>query len=85
MSWMNAWQRAVCRNYGNGDYKHLIFSPRWLAQLDDVGDTLFTFLMIELSTAEDCEDAETALQRLQSARDDLDLAIRDVMRLIPVN
>jgi hypothetical protein len=66
--------RCVCETYGGGDYRHLKRSPRWLEQLDDVGDTLFTFLMTELSDAEDCEDAETALQRLENARSDIDLA-----------
>lgn len=80
---MNAWQKAVCETYGDGDYRHLKRSPRWREALDDVGDTLFRFLMIELSDAEDCEDTETALQRLERARDDIDQAIGQVMRLIP--
>lgn len=82
---MNAWQKAVCETYGGGDYRHLKRNPRWKEMLDDVGDTLFAFLMIELSDAEDCEDPETALQRLESARDDIDQAIDQVMRLIPRN
>jgi hypothetical protein len=82
---MNPWQKAVCETYAHGDYRHLKRNSRWQDKLDDLGDTLFSFLMIELSDAEDCEDAETALQRLEAARDDIDQAIRDVTRLIPRN
>lgn len=82
---MNQWQKAVCDTYGGGDYRHLKRSPRWQDQLEDLGDTLFSFLMIELSDTEDCEDAQTALQRLEAARDDIDQAIDQVMRLIPRN
>jgi hypothetical protein len=57
---MNKWQKVVCEMYAGGDYHYLKGSPRWLEQLDDVGDTLFTFLMIELSDAEDCEDRAAA-------------------------
>lgn len=82
---MNAWQKAVCEIYGSGDYCHLHKNPRWKDAIEDIGDTLFRFLMIELSDAEDCEDAETAMQRLQAVRDDIDQAIRQVMRLIRRN
>jgi hypothetical protein len=82
---MNPWQKAVCETYGGGDYRHLKRNPRWEDKLDDLGDGLFTFLMIELSDTEDCEDAQTALQRLEAARDDIDQAIDQVMRLIPRN
>lgn len=82
---MNRWQKAVCETYGHGDYRHYRNNPRWKSAVEDCGDTLFRFLMTELSDSEDCEDAETALQRLEAARDDIDQAIRDVTALIPRN
>ncbi|CEJ88088.1 hypothetical protein HYPGJ_31585 [Hyphomicrobium sp. GJ21] len=72
---MNAWQRAVCASFSSGDCAHLAHDRNWAAALKDCGDPLFAFLMRELSDAEDCEDEATALQRLQSARDDIEEAI----------
>lgn len=77
---MNAWQRAVCKTYGGGDFSHFVDDPDWRRNIRDCGDTLFAFLMIELADKEDCDDAETALQRLRSARDDIDTAIAAVSR-----
>lgn len=82
---MNAWQKAVCETYSSGDYQHLHKNPRWKDAVEDLGDTLFRFLMIELSDSEDCENAETALQHLEAVRDDINLAIEQVMRLIARN
>lgn len=79
---MNRWQKAVCKTYGNGDYRHLTRNPRWHDELDTLGDSLLAFILIELSDAEDCEDAETALNRLETARADIDGAIAQVMTLI---
>ncbi|WP_414463335.1 hypothetical protein [Hyphomicrobium sp. DY-1] len=80
-AFMNKWQAAVCATYGGGDYRHLRRSPRWKDALDDVGDGLFRFLMIELSSGEDCTDAATALRRLASAQADIDTAIAAVTAL----
>lgn len=80
---MNRWQEAVCETYSGGEYRYLTRSPLWRERLDGLGDTLFSFLMIELSDAEDCADTETALQRLDNARSDLDRAIEQIMRLAP--
>lgn len=78
---MNAWQRAVCKTYGHGDFDHFADDPDWRQNLDACGDTLFMFLMIELGDMEDCGDARTALQRLHTARDDINEAIAAVSRL----
>jgi hypothetical protein len=82
---MNPWQRAVCETYSGGDYRHFRKNPRWKQALEDCGDTLFHFLMVELSSAEDCHSPEEAMARLERARADIDDAIREVMRLIPRN
>ena len=39
---------------------------------EEAGDTLFAFLMIELSDAEDCEGPDDALRRVRSAVDQLE-------------
>ncbi len=49
----NARQRAVCKTYGGGDYAHFGEDPDWHANLEGCVDTLFRFLMIELSDGED--------------------------------
>jgi hypothetical protein len=82
---MNPWQRAVCETYAEGDFRHVPDEPDWRAALDDCGDTLFRFLMIELADSEDCDSAETALQRLERARADIEQAISDVTGLIAVH
>ncbi len=62
----NRAQRIVADVYGGGDFQHV--RPD---EIHDVGDTLFTFLMIELSDREGCEDVETARRRVRVAIDQL--------------
>lgn len=78
---MNAWQRAVCKTYGGGDFREFADDPDWRRNLRDCGDTLFAFLMIELADQEDCDSADDAIRRLHRARDDIDHAIAAVQRL----
>lgn len=73
---LNDWQRAIIRTYGGGDYAYLTEQAAVShEELADCGDTLFEFLMIELSDQEDCEDQEEAIRRVTQARDQLDAAI----------
>ncbi len=76
---MSLWQQAVCRTYGEGDFASLADDPDWYSALDEIGDTLFRFLMVELSTAEDCADFDEAIARLNTARDDVERAITAVV------
>ncbi len=78
---MNAWQKAVAKLYCHGDFAHFATDPKWRVNLDDCGDSLFRFLMIELSTEEDCDSAEEAINRLENAREDIDAAIRNVIAI----
>lgn len=72
----NEWQRAVARNYGDGDYAQFAVGGAISdADLNQCGDTLFVFLMLELSDAEDCDSTEEAIRRIESARRQLDAAI----------
>lgn len=62
----NRAQRIVANTYAGGDFDHV--QPD---EIHDVGDTLFTFLMIELSDDEGCDDAEEAARRVRVAIDEL--------------
>ena len=73
---LNDWQRTITRIYGGGDYAYFADEGAISCeQLDQCGDTLFEFLMIELSDTEDCDTQEEAIRRLESARRQLDEAL----------
>lgn len=73
---LNRFQAAAAKSYALGDYAYLI-DPDHTVDLavaiaaNQFGDTLFNFLMIELSADEDCEDLDTAKRRVDSAIADL--------------
>lgn len=64
---LSPWQKLVAEHYGGGDYAHV----ETIDECHDVGDTLFTFLMVELDPKEDCDDWIEALRRVDQARDQL--------------
>lgn len=64
---LNAAQRVVADTYGDGDYAYITSA----SEAEDVGDTLFTFLIRELAESEDCDDLDEALRRVEVARDQL--------------
>lgn len=79
---LNVWQKAIARSYDGGDYGYLAEQAEVSREeLANCGDTLFEFLMIELSDQEDCEDQEEAIRRMGQARDQLDAAIAVLERL----
>jgi len=81
---LNDWQKAVARTYGGGDFAHFAKAGELSDdELNDCGDTLFIFLMKELSSAEDCDSAYEATQRLENARYQLDDAMDAVSPLTP--
>lgn len=73
---LNKFQAAAAQAYGHGDYAYLS-DPNYAVDLavaiatNEFGDTLFNFVMIELSTIEDCADLETAKTRINHAIRDL--------------
>ncbi len=67
---LNDYQKHVLRTYADGDFAYLA-DQETLARDFDFGDTLLNFLMVELSTEEDCDEADVAIQRLTTARDDI--------------
>jgi len=69
---LNTIQTEVAKSYAEGDFSEIITSDDWRHTLASCGDTLFSFLIIELSPGDDCENLETALARLQRAADDIE-------------
>ena len=72
------WQKVIAKVYGGGDYGYVTT----LEQCKDRGDTLFTFLMLETSPTEDCDTADIALQRVDTAINDLQ-AVRNALADLP--
>lgn len=64
----NEYQQTVLKTYGDGDYAHLTT----LDECHNAGDTLFTFLMIELADKEGCDSAEEAIRRVNVAIEQLE-------------
>lgn len=70
----NAFQRIAAEEYGEGDYAYLneIKGERaYRAALEDIGDTLFQFAIIELGTAEGADSPGEASGRMYSAGEEL--------------
>jgi hypothetical protein len=68
---LNPFQKICAHTYGGGDFGHVADVEEARA----MGDTLFTFLMIELSTGEGCDSHAEACRRLERAITD----VREVM------
>lgn len=64
---LNLFQRACADVYGSGDFAHV----QTIEEAREAGDTLFTFLIIELASSEGCNNAEEAVRRL-------DMAVADI-------
>lgn len=58
---MNIAQTIAAQAYENGELAHFVGTP------EQAGDTLFLFLMRELSDQEDCEDLAMAVSRVAAA------------------
>ncbi|HEX7855003.1 MAG TPA: hypothetical protein VF503_15040 [Sphingobium sp.] len=64
---LNPIQRICADTYAEGDFAHV----ETLDDAREAGDTLFTFLMIELSSPEGCDSDEEAARRLEMAIDQI--------------
>lgn len=71
MSRMTFFQITAAKLYKDGKYAHLIHAPDWPALLPSLGDTLFAFIMLELSAHEGCSTLASARRRLTSAAQQL--------------
>lgn len=63
MSDMNAFQRIAIGAYADGEFSHIeehSFGHNY-------GDTLFAFVLTELSEKEDCDSLEEAVNRMRRA------------------
>lgn len=79
----NEYQLVVIRKYGGGDYSYyeeFNTQAQYRDALKDAGDTLFTFLMSELSTIEGADTDETAAFRVQRAIEQL----QEIAAVLPV-
>lgn len=73
---LNPFQRVCADSYCNGDFSHVAD----MEQARNAQDTLFSFLMIELSTHEGCDGREEALRRLDMACDNIEEVIGAVQQ-----
>lgn len=65
----NRYQDAAAEAYAGGDFAHFVgASDATLARdLPNCGDSLFAFVMRDLSDREECDTLEVALRRMDSA------------------
>ena len=78
---LNEMQKAVLRDYQYGEFAYFIEEPPEDWSNCFAGDTLLAFMMIELSDTEDCEDINMGILRLNSAKDDIDVALQALEKL----
>jgi hypothetical protein len=64
---MNRFQTCAANHYAEGHFAHLANSETWRKDLDGLGDGLFRYLILELSTREDCETWAEAMGRVDGA------------------
>ncbi|OLP04569.1 hypothetical protein [Rhodoferax antarcticus] len=76
---INRAQATLLEFYGAGDFEHLLAATNadeLKRLLDSCGDGLLRFLMVELSSHEDCESVAVAINRVTNAIDDLNAVHR---------
>ena len=73
MSKFNEFQKAAIRAYLNDEAKYLLEDDEVDTQNVDVGDSLFTFIIRELDDAD--MDINTAIQRMETARADIETVL----------
>jgi hypothetical protein len=64
---MNRFQSCVARAYADGSYAALANSENWRNDIDELGDGLFRYLILELATGENCEIWLEAIMRSEVA------------------
>jgi hypothetical protein len=64
---MNRFQVQATATYAGGAYAPLANSETWQRDVDELGDGLFRYLMLELSTKENCETWAEAIERVEHA------------------
>jgi hypothetical protein len=64
---MNRFQVQATAVYADGAYAPLANSEKWQRDVDELGDGLFRYLILELSTKEECETWTEAIDRIEHA------------------
>lgn len=71
---INDFQRAVLKTFAHGEFSHLAdltSQAEFDREVANCGDGLLRFLLVELSTSEDCTTGEEAAGRIETAIRDL--------------
>jgi len=76
---INEFQSAVLTDYADGDFAFL--KTRDETDIGTLRDGLLKFILIELSTEEDCDSVNTAIDRLTLARDDIDVCLGAMIKI----
>jgi len=69
---MNRFQVQATAAYADGAYAPLANSETWQRDVDELGDGLFRYLVLELSTKEECETWTEAIERVEHAIHELE-------------
>lgn len=73
----NNHQEKLKQIYGGGDFAYVMN----MEDVEACGDTLFLFLMRELSDSEDCRTTEEAVRRIRGAISDLEGLLKAIRAL----
>lgn len=83
-SFINEAQATCLKFYDGGDHEYLLSmdsETKFKEALDDCGDGLLRFLIVELSASEDCESTDEAIDRLSRAIEDIEAVRRNLGEL----
>ena len=62
---INRFQSCVACAYAEGAYAPLVNSETWRKDIDEIGDGLFRYLILEFATGENCESWPKAVVRVE--------------------
>jgi hypothetical protein len=69
---MNRFQVQATAVYADGAYAPLANSETWQRDVDELGDGLLKYVILELSTRENCETWPEAIERVEHAIHELE-------------
>ena len=72
---LNLFQKAILKEYADGDFATLAHDGV-IEDVHDLGDTLLSFMLIELSSSEDCKTVDEAAERLSIAARQIEVAVQ---------
>jgi hypothetical protein len=77
---LNIWQKALLQDYSDGEFIHLA-SQNEIEDPMKLGDTLLSFMLLELEAQENCENADDGINRLKRAHTDIEVALVACLRV----